>query len=369
MGSTELYMDLASPVQGQVYGRTHSTTAARYEIPKDWVGKAIVFTSSTADLYVAFGDPGVKAVAAARAVVVGETITPHWGSSSLVPAGASRTFVISKRCTHFSVVSSLDATGYWEAFANSGDPNQGEQLDWNITGKPLLDLNAAKRRTLTLNSGAITVSSWRCDATGVDFAESSAYPDWFDAAAVSSGLVQPGVSFVAGSSEKLVCSDSTLSAALGGVNPFTLFLAVRRTAATANHTIFSVGTGGSNNGRWDVTLNSSEDFVVTRVTSAGASTTSTFATNLVAGFYLFTFTFDGTTPLYWQDRTSQTLSGTAAGDVGTTTKVAVGCRAYNTSTFDQFASAEVARVLCWNTAFSGQKLDYLHAWAKRRFGK
>jgi hypothetical protein len=85
--------------------------------------------------------------------------------------------------------------------------------------------------------------------------------------------------------------------------------------------------------------------------------------------YLFTITFDGTTPLYWKDRTSATLTGTAAGDVGTTTKVAVGCRAYNTNTFDQYATAEVAEVLVFNRALSGEKLDYVHAWMKRRYGK
>jgi hypothetical protein len=233
---------------------------------------------------------------------------------------------------------------------------------------PLLWLDAGRRSSLD----STTVGAWRSrkPTSGMQFTEGTNKPALLDAIATGAAVYRPAVGFTAASSHKLISTDSTLAAALGGTNPFTLFIAARRTATGAAHTLFSVGTAGSNNGRWDVTLDASDDFVVTRVTSGGASTTSTYATTLSAGFYLFTLTFDGATPLYYQDRTSQALSGTAAGDVGTTTKVAIGCRAYNTSTADQFAAAEISEVLVFGEAFSatGEKLAAVHSWLKRRYG-
>jgi hypothetical protein len=178
------------------------------------------------------------------------------------------------------------------------------------------------------------------------------------------------VQCVTASSEKLVCTDATQAALLGGTNAFTLMIAARRDAAGANHTLFSVGTTGSNNGRWDFSINSTDDAIMTRVTSGGSSSTSTNTTNIASGdVNIYTWTFDGSTPLYWQVRTSTALTGTAAGDVGTTTKVTIGARGYNTSTFDQYASAQIMDVIVFSEALTGDRLDRLHAWAKRRFGQ
>lgn len=372
----ELYESLAPPVQGQIFLRDASATAARLETPAQWLvsaegGGAIVnfMNSSTVTLYVAFGGPGVKVEAALRAVVLGETIAPHWGSGIPIPAGATVPIPIGPEDTHFSVDSAASPSGEWCAWLASGSPTYGEALDTKSIGTPILWLDAAQRRTLTLNSGAITVAKWVDRINGYVFSEASAYPDWLDAAAVSSAVLKPAVQCVAGSSEKLVCTNATLAAALGGVNPFTLLIAARRDAAGANHTLFSVGTAGSNDGRWDFSINSTEDPIMTRVTAAGASTTSTNTTDIASGdVKIFTWTFDGTTPLFWKNRTSTGLTGTAAGDVGTTTKVTIGARGYNTSTFDQFASAQIMDVMVFGSALSGDKLDRLHAWAKRRFG-
>ena len=77
--------------------------------------------------------------------------------------------------------------------------------------------------------------------------------------------------------------------------------------------LFSTGTTATSNGRWDLAVDASDDPLITRVTSGGASTTSTYAAT-INGFYLFTLTFDGTTPVFYENRTSQSLTGTAAGD-------------------------------------------------------
>ena len=144
---------------------------------------------------------------------------------------------------------------------------------------------------------------------------------------------------------------------------------MRRGAIGAIHTLFSVGTTASANGRWDLTIDGSQNITLTRVTSGGASTNSITAGGLgTAAIHLITLVFDGTTPTIYVDRASAALTGTAAGNIGTASYVAVGCRASNTSTYDQFATAEIPEVMAWDTAFSSGQLVTLHAWAKRRYG-
>lgn len=364
---SQLYMDLAPPVHGQVITIANSATAARYEVPPSWKNQMVTFVNTDSTMYVAFGDANVKIETAEVAIVLGETITPNWASGVPIPAGMSVSVPVPAYCTHFSVDTAV-ATGVWSAYVSSGEPRFGEHLGIERIGKPLLWLDAARRETVTCDSGAVTVSTWRCRQNGYVFAEATNKPDLLDAAGAGTALVRPAVSFVAGSSEKLVASDATLAAALGSTNAFTLLIACRRAATGVLHTVFSVGTGGSNNGRWDFTLNTTDDPIVTRVTAAGASTTSTYATT-INGMNVHVVTFDGSTPLYYLDRTAQTLTGTAAGDVGTTTKVAVGCRAYNTSTFDQFASVELTDLIVWDKVLSDEDRVEVFAWAKRRYGK
>lgn len=360
-----LYQNVAPPVQGQIFKLTHSTTAARYETPPQWKGANVTIVSTDSGLDIAFGDGGVKIAAADRAVVLGETLSANWASGLTVPAGVAISVPVPQDATHFSCVS-LGTSGTWTAFVSSGNPSAGE--DMPLKEAPLLWLDFGKYSTLSLATADI--ASVRCRAHGYEFTEASNRPALTDAATVGADLTRAAASFTAGNSDKLVCTDATLAASLGSSNAFTLVIAARRGAAGANHTLFSVGTAGSANGRWDFTLNSSDDPIMTRVDSAGASTTSAVAASIASGeMNLYTWTFDGTTPLYWQDRTATALTGTATGDVGTTTKVAVGCRAYNTSTADQFATAEIPEVLVWGRVLSTPELDAVHAWLKRRYGQ
>lgn len=362
---SDLFEDLSPPVHGEIYTFAHTTTAFRRECPPDWIGNIVTISNvGTTELHIAFGDSGVMIGTGEYAVATGETLTPNMASGYIIGAGNSRDIPVGKNCTHFAADSAA-ASGDWVAHRSSGSPVMEEPLNVAALGRPLVWLDAARRKSFD----STTVGTWNGRVNG-QFIEATNKPALLSAAAVAADLYRPAVSFTAGSSHKLVCSDATISAALGGTNPFTLAIAARRGAATALHTLFSVGTGASNNGRWDLTLDASDDIVLTRVTAAGASTTSVVTTTIASGeMHLFVITFDGTTPLLWLDRVSTALTGTAAGDVGTTTKVAVGCRAYNTSTFDQFATAQIPEVIVWNEAFSAGKLDILHAWLKRRYAK
>jgi hypothetical protein len=363
------YGDLALPLPGQVYTVAHSTSAARYAIPPTWRRKIVNFTSVTSDLYVLFGTAGVmiESAEAAQTVATPEVLSSNWASGCLIPAGTTIPFAIpdDPYVTHFAVDSS-SGTGQWSACVASGSPGFGEALPHQL-GAPLLWLDAGYRSTLNVDSGAVTVAGWKCRTNGYEFTEASNKPDLLTAAGAGASLIRPAVQFVSGSSEKLISNDATLAAALGGVRPFTLYLNTRRDATGAAHTIFSVGTAGSNNGRWDLTYDASEDIVLTRVTSGAASTTSTFATT-INGSNTILITFDGATPLLWVNGTSQAFSGTAAGDVGTTTKVGIGCRAYNTSTADQFASVEICDAMVFPEAFTGAKLAQFQGWIRRRAG-
>jgi len=364
-----MYMDLAAPMPGKIFLKTHSATAARFVIPKEWRGKIITVSSSGSDLYMLFGNANtlIGADKEAQLVATPEVLSSHWGSGALIPAGAVVPVFVPDHpdVTHFAVDSS-GATGQWCAYVSCGYPGFGEPLP-SVLGAPLLWLDAGKRDTLAVDSGAVTVAGWKCRQNGYEFTEATNKPDLLTSAGVGASLIRPAVEFITGSSEKLISTNATLAAALGSANPFTLYLNTRRGATGAAHTVFSVGTAASANGRWDVTYNASDDIVITRVTAAGASTTSTFATT-INGANTILITFDGTTPLLWVNGTTQTLSGTAAGDVGTTTKVTVGCRAYDTSTADQFANVQVPDVLCFREAFTGDKLSQLQAWIRRRAG-
>jgi hypothetical protein len=89
-----------------------------------------------------------------------------------------------------------------------------------------------------------------------------------------------------------------------------------------------------------------------------------------AAVALLTYTYDGAggNALY-VNRTSQSLTGSATGDLGTLSTVTVGARGYNTSTVNQFLTGEVYEVLAWNRVLSSTELAELHAWADRRYAK
>lgn len=368
---SSLFTDLAPPLQGQVFLVAHTATPARYEIPPQWRGCMVTFTSTGSDLTVLFGDATVSTDVAEVGTATSEVLTSNWASGTLIPAGASRPFPIPMRndrpdITHF-VVDGSAAVGYWCAEVSSGNPKQGEHLNTTLLGKPLLNLDAGVRSKLQVDSGAVTVANWRCLENNYTFSEGTNKPDLFTAVAASSGMLRPAVSFVRGSTEKLQSTDAILAAALGSSNPFTIVIAFRRTETAQNNCLFSVGTTGTDNGRWDITIDSSDDVVMTRVDSAGNSTASTFAATVSAAMHTIVITFDGTDTLLWLDNTSQTFTG-ATGDVGTTTKVTVGARAYNTATVGNYASAEISRVLVFPECFTTTKLTELRAFIRRASG-
>src|SRR5688572_17487215 len=145
---TGLYMDVSPPVHGEIYTFAHSATAARYEVPPQWVDQMVtICNAGTATLSVAFGDAGVKIGSDEYAVVLGETITPNMASGFKVGPGQVCSVPVASNCTHFCVDS--DTTGGdWSVYRSSGSPLMEEALDHTL-GTPLLHLDASKRSTIT----------------------------------------------------------------------------------------------------------------------------------------------------------------------------------------------------------------------------
>jgi hypothetical protein len=293
-------------------------------------------------------------------------LAPHCASGFVIPAGSSATFYVSDNDTHFAV-DSIVGTGYWSAYRSSGESSPlGEPLPVKIN-QPSLRLVFEDYSKITLASTDIA-SVLSSDAGNYNFAEATNRPAYI--AGTASQSTKPGAGFTAGNSDVLQCSRSDLAAVFGGTSAFTLFIAAYRGATGAAHTLFSAGTTGTNNGRFDVTLDASDDVVITRVDSAGSSSTSTYATTMSAAVALLTYAYDGAggNALY-VNRTSQSLTGSATGGLGTLSTVTVGARGYNTSTVNQFLTGEIYEVLAWNRVLSSIELAELHAWADRRYAK
>jgi len=331
----------------------------------------VLFSSLGSTLTIAFGDKNVKVAVDVASKTTGEYLAPLYSAGLEVGAGQAISFPVPKNCTHFSYVSS-DTTGNWRAVKNSGSPMLSSPLPLALD--PAVHFDAALGDTVRVTSGAVTVEEWKprtvsSHMAGASFIAGANKPDLFDATQVSSDLTTPAISFVAGSSESLVCSNTTLAEALSGGNPFSVFLAVRRTAATADHTLLSVGTAGSDNGRWDITLDSSDDFVFTVVDTGGTSATYSVAATYGAAIGLYTLTFAGdAAPTFWKDRvlTSLTAGGTL-GSTGTATKVTIGARSYNTSTIGQYASAQIAEIIIADRVWSAAEVGLLHERAAHRY--
>lgn len=371
MLTQDQYYDLAPPMPGSNYLVAHSLTAARLKIPDHWRGRIVTFTSSGADLYLTLGSANVAIESAEVSVVVSEELAANWASAPIVPSGASLPVPIplDPRVTHIAVDSSV-ASGQWSAHVSSGAPIiGGEPLPKILDLAPLLWLDAGMRDLMALDAGAVTVNSLKCRQNGYAFTEGTTKPDLITAAAAGAGLIRPAVEFITGSSEKLANANAALAAALGGANPHSIYFNARRGATGAAHTVFSVGTGGTDNGRWDITYDASDDIVITRVTSGGASASSTYATT-INGANSILIIFDGSAYSLYVDGTVQTLAGgPATGNVGTTTKVTLGARAYNTATIGQYANMQLSELLILPEAVSGEKLAALQGWIRRRSGK
>lgn len=356
------------PVMGSVITRGHSATADRLEIPPDWFDNYVTFTSDTDTLYVAFGDSGVMVAAAKVATITGDTVVAHAGTGLRVKDQQVVDVKIPPKgsITHFAFDSDAATGGtYWDAYRSSGEMGlYGEPLPQH-TDNPLVWLDAMVHPSMTIVSNEVTSMKSSHLTTQAVFADSTG-PDWADAATTT--MVRPSLDFVAASSERLVSTDAPLLSALGGTGAFTIVLAFHYVSTAALQTLFSVGTAGSNNGRFDVSIDASDNLLITRVTSAGASTTSAGGTTVTDADHHLVITFDGSTPLAWLDGASESLTGTAAGDVGTLSHATLGCRHYNTSTYDQFWDDEVCDLLVFGYAASDIQVTNMNNWLRRRIG-
>lgn len=360
------FQDLCAPLEGSNYGFSHNTTQQLIEVPEEFKGGFVMITSQTADLFVNFGSANVSVASAGVATVVSNKPSPHWQTGGLVPAGATRSFPVPKFCTHFAYVSSV-AGGVFVMERGSGTPQFGFEptYDDQEIPTPFCWLDAARYDLFEFGT---QVKTWRDKISNFAFTQSTGanQPTLTRATGIGSGIVRPAVAFDA-SNDALACTDPALIAALDGTDSFSVSIYFRRTAATALHTLLSVGRDASADGRWDITADASDRAVMTRVDTASASTNSLHASSLSAGGYLQTWTFDGSTPLYWKNRVSSALTGTAAGDVGTASRVTVGGRGYN-STVDQWAAMQLCDLVIWNRKLDVNQVAAWHAFMARRAG-
>ncbi len=372
---SELFPDLCQPTTGGVYNIAHSATAARYKVPLEWQGQLVTFSSQTSDLFITFGDGGCKVGTTEYAQVTSEVIAPNWGSGFIIPAGAMVSFPISREFSHFCVVSSA-ASGAWSVFRNSGYPTFGEKHpELSLYPRdPSLWLNFGDYKRLGISSGiasAQAIGQNLVQSGGRShylFSESTNKPALNDAVAAGSGLMRPAAAFTAGSSHKLVCADAVAASIFGGTSDFTLIIPVRRGATGAVHTLFAVATDGSANGYWNLALDASDDIIVTRVDTDGSSSTSTYATTVGTTPIYITLVYTSGTPTMYVNGASVSLTGTATGNVGTLSKISIGARIINTSTYANYATAEIPEVIAYNNALGTDDLAKVHAWMQRRYG-
>lgn len=364
----DTFFDVCPPVQGQVVALAHSTTAARYKIPESWRGGMITVVSLGSDLYVSLGDAGVSVGADKYARSTGENIAPHWASGGICPAGASVSFPVGPSVTHMAVDSS-GATGSWSAWLSSGTPRNGEVFPAALP-EPALWIDFSAYSAITLSStdiASVKGLTRERKIKGDVFSESSTRPALNSAATVGSGLTRAAASFTAGNSDKLVSTDANLASVFSGTSAWTLVMPVRRGATGALHTLFSASTSGSSNGHFDLTLDASDDIVVTRVDSSGGSDSGTYATTVNTTPVLLTLVYDGSDHDLYVNRTAQSLSATVTGDIGDVDTITLGARHIN-ATYSQYATAEIPEVIAFDSALNAQQLNVLHSWAVRRYG-
>lgn len=356
---------------GNVWSLAHTATAARFVIPPEWRGKYVTFCSQTSNLFVVLGDAGVTVDAASVSLAaLSEVLVARYSTGFPVLAGQYVTAYVPTReedlrITHMALDSD-GATGNWYAWI-SDNPQSAEALPRGIV--PSLWLDASLYESFTFSG--TDVATWTSrEGRGYVFSEGTNRPVYTAGSATSNCNGRPSVAFTAGNSDKLVCTDANLCAQFDSTGAYTVFLAAYRGATGANHTAFSAGTNGSNNGRHDLTFDAaSDDYVVTRVTSGGSSNALTYATSLTAAYRLFTYTYDGNgTGAMYLARASVSTSGSNSGDVGTLSKVSLGCRGYNTSTYDQFLTGEICELIAFDRLLSSQDLTLMHAWLQRRHG-
>lgn len=375
MSVIETKYAMAPTPKGQVYTVSHTATADRWKVPEDWKGNMVTFVSQTDDLFVRFGNAGVSVDASKVAVqnTTTEDLAPHAASGFIVLAGAYVSVSVDSSDTYFAVDSSA-ATGVWCCYRSSGANRVlGEALptgDGYIGAEPVFWADFSAYDTLTLSSSdiqgvrSLAKNKWA-------FTETSNPPSLVAASAAVGN--RDAASFASGSSESLICSNAELAALLSSASAFTVCIVTERGATAAAHTLFSAGTTGTDNGRFDITLDASDDVVVTRVDSAGSSTALTHTATVSSAVHVVTYVFDGSAGYIYLDpaggTTAASTSGSNSGDVGTLTTVALGARRYNTSTEDQYLEGEMHEVLVFDRALTGAALQSLHRWVLRRYGK
>lgn len=364
---------VAQPLHGKNWHFAHATTAVTYFVPPTWRGKWITIASSAADLFLTFGDAGadLKSSGVSAAIAVGASepkyAVPAWNAGEVVLAGTYRDFYVEESATYWCVVSSAASGNYYISVTSRAATEQAPPVG---DMRPAMWLDVSAYPTLAFNSTDVT--SIRCRVANYLFSEPTNMPAYVAGSAETMLNARPTASFTAASSDKLVSTDAGACALLGGTSAYTLVIGCTRGATGAAHTLFSGGTTGSNNGRFDITFDASDDVAITRVSSAGASTTSTYTTT-VAGApttHLLTYAYDGNggNTLYF-DRTAVSLTGSAAGDLGTLTKLSVGCRGYNTSTFDQHYTGKVGFALLYPRVLNATEVAKLHGeWAVYQVG-
>lgn len=352
------------PIAGSVVSRAHSTTAARYEIPTDWRDNYVTVYSETDTLYIAFGDGGVMVSAQAVSQVSGETIAPNAGTGIPVKGDTFQPFYVPPEATHFAVDSgSATGSATWIAYRSSGAPHMfGEPMPVEIGGQ-IMWMDALSYNSVSQSSGVVSWRSKEKVTGGHAFVETTNKPEWTNAVSTAA-LCRPTIKFTGASSHKLVSTSEELCAALSDSGAFTLALAFSRAALGTLETLFSCG-GSASSGRMAISINASNQLVIQRHDLTETATTSTGSTVVTAAKHLLVVTFDGTTPLAWLDRVSESLTGTATDSIETITKCAFGCRAYASN--DQFFTGEIAEAFLWPKAFSSAEVGFLHAWLKRRY--
>jgi hypothetical protein len=89
--------------KGGVYARATSTTAARYEIPAEWLGRYVTLTVETVDCEIVFGDAFVACVYGQNSALTGEALASDDGTGTHYFFGQHYDFKVDPRHTHFSV--------------------------------------------------------------------------------------------------------------------------------------------------------------------------------------------------------------------------------------------------------------------------
>jgi len=362
------FFNPALPRAGKVWGLTHTATAARFQIPPEWRGKFVTFYSQTSNMAIALGDGGVMVdIASVSVTALSEVLTSRRSMGAPISAGSYYTFYCptlseSQDTTHMAIDSD-GTSGIWYAWI-SDNPCVEEPMPQGLV--PALWLDANRYDTFSLSG--TDVASWTSrEGRGYVFSEGTNRPVWTVGSATSNCNGRASVAFTAGNSDKLVCTDANCAAIFDASSAYTLFTVVYRGATGAVHTPISVGTNGSANGRQDWSFDASDDWVSTRVDSGGSSTALTYATTISAAYRIFSYTFDGTsTAAMYVARASVSTSGSNSGALGTLSKVSLGCRGYNTATYDQFLTGEIGEIIAFDRVLSAIELTNMHAWLQRR---